>query len=93
MLHLAFHNPYLLKCGNRLVPYGQRGCSGEFLRQIPHPMTGGDDHRTRRRLDVAMDDLQQCRFPRTIMPHKSDTILVTRHKRNVLEEEVSSEID
>ena len=60
-LHLAFHILDFGEGGDGLVPHGERGVAGEFLRQVAHAVPGGDDHRAGGGLQVAVDDLEQLR--------------------------------
>ena len=91
-LHLPFHILDFGKGGDGLVPHRQRGVARELLRQVAHAMAGGDDHRARSRLNVAMDDLQQRGFPRAVVPHQTDSVTIARNEGDVLEEEVPGKI-
>ena len=91
-LHLAFHILDFGEGGDGLVPHGERGVAGEFLRQVAHAVPGGDDHRAGGGLQVAVDDFEQRGFARAVVAHQTDAVFVARHERDVLEEEVSREI-
>ena len=91
-MHFPLHHLDLLEGGHGFVPHAERGGAGEFLRQVPDAMPRGDDHCSRRRFYVAMDDFQQRGLPCAVMAYQPDAVVVARRERNVLEQEIAREI-